>query len=160
MQLIPILLGLATTGVSIAGAANAGGGPSGPTAQQLEADAASNARASASQTATADRQAQVKAAVASIAQNLPGLQAETGGATSPEYNASVAGSQTGGPSSPDIWKQALQKWLGQGVATAGSGAPQPNAAESLAGPSNEILPSFLADLPQTSGSPGLVGGNA
>jgi len=102
-----------------------------------------------------------KAQAATIANQLPNLQEQTGGATSPEYLASVAGTQTGAPGEPNVFTKALADWLGLGGGGAATPTPAATTGKSDFFPSAAV-PAFADFLPSSGGGNNnqLQGGSA
>jgi len=144
---------------AIIGAASLGEGIYQGQAQKAEAKAASaNQAAMLNAQQDAAKAAQQKAVGATISNQLPNIEAQTSGATTPEYGASVIGTSQG-EGNPNVWQNAVSQWLGLSPngapATAGSGGGSPGMFPS------EAVPAFKDLLPQQQGDPsaGLSGGS-
>jgi hypothetical protein len=107
--------------------------------------------------AQAGKNQQTKAAVAGVEQGMPSLQSNTGGATSPEYNASVVGSGSG-VGDPNVLQTAIHNWLGIGTGD-GSGGGGGSTPQSPGMFPNAAVPAF-SSLQQPGGDQsGLSGGS-
>jgi hypothetical protein len=107
--------------------------------------------------AQAGKNQQTKAAVTGVEQGMPSLQSNTGGATSPEYNASVVGSGSG-VGDPNVLQTAIHNWLGIGTGD-GSGGGGGSTPQSPGMFPNAAVPAF-SSLQQPGGDQsGLSGGS-